>query len=235
MIFKKLGKLTSVPSSQSGFSLIEVVISLSIFSLVIGLLYSGFWTSTRLLTRDDSEIKKLEKRLLVQRLIPKWFENSIVTTEGNRSKHLFFSGTQKSVTFFSMQKHYTDTPVLYKIKLTIENNNTTDTEKSQLNIVQRIEKPFFASNRFQANVQKSTVEFSSEITGFSYLESSSGVNDESAWSNTWEQEQLLPFAVRLDTKDGDQITALPRNRLDAECLSRRGIEGLAGRFCNTNF
>ncbi len=233
MKYNSLKVPISSKTSQGGFSLIEVVISISIFSLVVGLLYSSFWTSTRLLTRDDSDIRKLEQRLLIQRLIPKWLENATVTTETNRSKHLYFSGTQRAVTFFSMQKHYTGTPVLYKLQLSIEKPNNQTFAKSQLKITQRIEKPFFSGIGSRANIQQSVIEFDSEVRGFSYRASGYNSKDEALWQKNWEFENSLPDTVRLDLGNGDQIIASPKTKLDAECLSRRGLEGLAGRFCGT--
>lgn len=220
-------------SSQRGFTIIEVVISLSLFSLVIGLLYSGFWTSTKILTRDDSATRELEQRLLLNRVIPQWLDNATVTSEGNRSKYLYFRGKGDQLTFFSTQTHYTGTPVLYKFQILISSSPFSSTSESQLEILQKIERPFFSKRSQESNIQKAVFELGANSSGFSYLAYEPKADVQLEWLDEWVEDTRLPARVRLDLGNGNQIITSPQSTLDAECLSRRGIQGLSGRFCGT--
>lgn len=214
---------------QAGFSLIEVMIALGIFSLVLGLLYSGFWTSSRLLLRSNDQQLELGEQLLLQRLFTQWVSNITISTQANASsKRPFFGGPQK-MRFFSTNVDHKGATALYEFGLSIEEDQENGFGTSRLAISQKLVPPSFVRSNTPPETRTSTISVGSRISRFSYQNQ----EFQSEWIDTWPYEDRLPAAIRIEMTDKTMIIASPAIKLDAECVSQRGLEGLAGRFCGT--
>jgi prepilin-type N-terminal cleavage/methylation domain-containing protein len=92
----------SKKKSNYGFTLLELLISLTIFGLIVGVIFNSFRISVRAWEKGDSEVERHQKSRITLDLLTRQLASAYVTEpkkDGQRS--FLFKGTSKSLEFIS--------------------------------------------------------------------------------------------------------------------------------------
>ena len=205
---------------QDGFTMIELLVSLTIVGLTITLLVSGLQLVSKNWDRTEKKISRQEE---ISRAINLFYRDikrfRPVFLKKNNTYEYFFNGDTKELSFIVVEPAYPTLAGPYVI------NYTTNNSKAGL---RRERHPFKEGiTRFEgATPANQVVLLENSLTYiFSYGEVNS---DTISWTSNWTEKNRLPDMIKMHIKDGQTnkiisppiIAKLP---IDAEqtCISSR--------------
>ena len=188
--------------SEIGFTLIEVVLALSIFALIGTILYGAFSLGNRALTKSQASFEKNQKLRSVGDLLGSYIRSSYPYRASAQDQTIFYEGEEDSLTFVSSFSLAMGGRGMAKIHIYREGEPTKD---GILKLEE--ETPVRFDDTGEEGGQRNSVALQAGVDSFqlSYLDPQS---EDEKWEERWDGQErgILPRAVRLTyrTKDGKE-------------------------------
>jgi general secretion pathway protein J len=189
-------------TSETGFTLIEVVLALSIFALIGTILYGAFSLANGALTKSQVSFEKNQKLRSAGDLLGSYIRSSYPYRASAQDPTVLYQGEQDSLTFVSSFSLAVGGRGMAKIHI------YRDGEASREGTL-RLEEttPVGVDDAEEEGGQLNSVTLQEGVDSFriAYLDPRS---DEENWEDRWDgqERRMLPRAVRLTyrTKDGKE-------------------------------
>lgn len=181
------------PRAVRGFTLLELLVAITIFSLVIAVLFSGYRLGVRsweLGERTHEAVAELRLAgAFVRRHAAQAFPLAI---SENRAWRLWFTGEPERLVFITAMPAYLGQGGMYQMTLEIEDAD----EDRKLTVARRLLHPDADSGKPGVDDRPRPLAVGLESATFDYFGVSS---DESvaSWHRSWVDQQRLPELVRL--------------------------------------
>lgn len=189
-------------TSEIGFTLLEVVLALSIFALIGAILYGAFSLGNRALTKAEASFEKNQKLRSLGDLLGSYIRSSYPYRASVQDQTIFYQGEEDSLTFVSSFSLAMGGRGMAKIHVYREGESSKD---GILKLEE--ETPVRFDDSEEESGQRNSVVLQTGVESFqlSYLDPES---DDEKWEPRWDGEErgILPRAVRLvyRTQDGKE-------------------------------
>jgi prepilin-type N-terminal cleavage/methylation domain-containing protein len=188
-------------TSEIGFTLIEVVLALSIFALIGMILYGAFSLGNNALTKSQASFDNNQRLRSLGDLLGSYIRSSYPYRASAQDQTIFYQGEGDSLTFISSFSLSLGGRGMAKIHIYREGDSSKD---GVLKLEE--ETPVrFDDESEQGQSNAVTLEAGVENLQISYLDPQS---EEEKWEERWDgrERSALPRAVRLvyRTKDGKE-------------------------------
>jgi len=190
--------------TQTGFTLVELIIALLILSFVMVLCASGFKFSTRVWDTINSQSEQLDSLQAVQGFMRKSISLALINDrlieDEKEIQHTVFIGAEKSLRYVSYSPQYGVDDYLYKYDLFVdrENNNLSLTYKPYN--LQVNNKKDGAETVLISGVKDIKIEY---FSGFETEDSNNG------WLTSWDDQFVLPLLIKIRLIFEDEKVAWP--------------------------
>ncbi len=184
---------------RAGFTLVELLVAISVFSLVIVLLFAGFRLANRGWDTSIKLVEKVERPRLAHGFIRRYLESAVPLWRQEDSESvLLFSGTEDSLRFVSGMPAHLGEGGLYVIDLAVKEEEGK-------------EKLLFSRSMAHPDLREESIVPEPEITtlveealdiSFAYF-GAEEEDGEDEWMQLWEITEWLPKLVRLTVRDED--------------------------------
>lgn len=177
---------------QAGFTLLELLVGLTVFSLLVVTLYSGFRFGTRSWEAgsDSTEVSN-EQRLasaFMRRELGKAY--GLAVRDGARWR-LRFEGSRERLVFISDGSRYVGQGGLYEMTLAVEGGR-----ERHLSVARRPLDPAVAAASNERNLLPRPLVEEVESAEFAYF-GSPAKRMETTWYDSWDGADRLPSLVRV--------------------------------------
>jgi len=180
--------MTSV-SDKKGFTLIEVLVAVTIIAVIVLSIYSAFNTGITAYKKMDTAFSSFQDARIILNVIETDLKNSFIYSEESS----FFKGGSSALDFFSILNTYDKDEKynsLCRIKYTLEGN-----------VLKRTVYSGFAALGDDENAQSQELSNGIEKIDFEYACIGSGEDKTIIWRNVWPQKDgqagQLPLAVKI--------------------------------------
>ena len=183
-----------------GFTLIEVVVSIALFALLMGVVYSGFSTAVRAYDDAESRVGKVERMRVISAFIRRSVSGAQALALANRGKWaLQFEGEAERIRYVADLPGYVGISGLHEIVLELEPSG------DQRNLVMRrrvlsIGRDGQVQGDFDTRVLAEGIEdFSLRFYGPNdgTGDGAAGGEAEPMWQDAWQSLKHLPLLVEL--------------------------------------
>ena len=178
---------------QRGFTLLEALVGITIFSLVVVALYAGFRVGVRSWDAGErSHTTTSELRIagsFVRRNLSQTFP--LAVSEGSAWR-LWFQGLPRKVVFVTQVPAYLGQGGVYEMILSVDDEG----ESERLMVSRRLLHPDVEPGRAGVDDEARPLVADLKSAEFAFFGTPRGAADP-AWHNTWEGAQRLPSLVRL--------------------------------------
>ena len=190
---KRVQKQVSQPS---GFTLIEVLIAITLFSLITVLLASSFHLVDKSRTASLAKVDEMETVRQAQQLFKQYLETAQpVWLQRDSERRLLFSGTAHELTFVSVMPAYLGDAGLYEIRLQV----TGEASNKKLKFDRQLLHPDLFDTADEQQ-QADTVLLEHHELKFSYF-GRTDENEAKDWHEEWPSIDHLPDLVQLMIRD----------------------------------
>lgn len=215
--------------AHGGFTLLELLISLTLISLTMVILYSGFWLGMRTWDAGETSTQQSEQMRLVANTLKHYLSQALpLMVRENRGWRLQFEGTEHTLRFISPMSPYLGTGGLYELALEV----IEDRGKSQLKLTRTLlhpdRDPDLESNE---PAQAVLVDDLADVR-FSYLGRQQAFfgNRQTVqeWQDEWQDATRIPLLVRLELttkKEQPWPPLIVAPQVDGEQYQALGDEG----------
>lgn len=210
----------------AGFSLIEVLVALGIFSLVGGLLAGALWSGQSQVARLERGRQAAEDHLVLRRVVGSWLQSATLPAWGGEdttpSSALGFVGDERRMAFVT-----TLGGGLHRSTLVVEDVARGGTllragrQRLDLSAAADAELPVMAVADVLASPQ---------VLSFAY-----GVTSSEAglvWKAAWGDVRRLPVYVQIRADGVPLLTVSIASSVAGACLQLRGLDGLHSGECS---
>jgi len=189
--------LRSIPSGQVGFTLLEVVLALTIFALMGAILYGAFSLGHRAVERSKHAFEKNQKSRSFGDLLGSYVRSSYPYRGSLQDPTVFYEGEEENVTFVSSFSLAMGGRGMAKIRLSLEE---TDQGQGSLRLEEVV--PVRLSEEGGVEGIKSSLVLQENVRDFrlAYLDPT---NAQENWEDRWDakEKRTLPRAVRLSYRN----------------------------------
>ena len=189
--------LRSIPPSQLGFTLLEVVLALTIFALMGGILYGAFSLSHRAVEKSKHAFEKNRKSRSFGDLVGSYVRSSYPYRGSQQDPNVFYEGEEEQLIFVSSFSLAMGGRGMAKIQLSWER---TDEGLGSLRLEEVV--PVRLGAKVSEEGIRSSVVLQEGVQDFrlAYLDPT---NVEENWVERWDakEKRLLPRAVRLSYRN----------------------------------
>jgi general secretion pathway protein J len=188
--------------SEQGFTLLEVVLALSIFGLIGAILYGAFSLTQGAVTKSQASFEKNQKLRSFGDLLGSYIRSSYPYRASPQDQTIFYQGGEDSLTFVSSFSLAMGGRGIAKIHIYREG----ETNKEGFLKLEE-ETPVRVDDTDEEGGQRNSITLQEGVGGLqiSYLDPQS-VDDK--WEDSWDgqERRMLPRAVRLiyRTQDGHE-------------------------------
>lgn len=194
---KTFGKYPRGIDDSRGFTLIEVVLALTIFALMGGILYGAFSLGHSAVEKSQANSTRNQKLRSIADLLGSYVRSAFPYRESPQEQTAFFEGDSESLTFVSAYSQGMGGRGMAKIQITKdEDENGRATVKLQETAPVRINSEAAAAGQTHGIVLHDDVrEFR-----LAYLDPQA---EEEIWEERWDasERRMLPRAVRFTYQD----------------------------------
>lgn len=179
-------KLKGNIKTSSGFTLVELLISLTITAVVISICAGAFKLGISSVERGNKKKDEQERYVAAVEILEHQLGSLCL------KRNCAFSGTEKEIVF------YTYYP--------LENRKESEIAKTTYRVVtdendQGLNLEISERNAFPLGVEKDDEKFMTILSGmesfsFQYLESN--INSKKKWTNKWDNDREFPLAVKVE-------------------------------------
>ncbi len=190
-----------VNNNANGFTLIEVLIALTLLGVMMTLLMTTFRAGTRSWSAGESLSAATGNQFIVQNFLRLYLENArpVVDdfTEENESE-FSFSGDKHAVIFVAGLPANQDRGGLWRFALGLEKNGRTN------DLVVLVE-PFYPDIDDDAELSE-TLTLLSDVKTFdiSYFGKDEVTSQDEDWNDDWEDKNELPSLIKIDLQVENQ-------------------------------
>jgi general secretion pathway protein J len=184
-------------SAAGGFTLIEVVLALTIFALMGAILYGAFSLGHGAAEKSEAHSTRQQKRRVVAELLGNYIRSSYHYRASAQDQTIYFVGESDSVTFVSAYSQAMGGRGLAKIRLASENDsNGRGTLKLDETAPVRVNTEGGGAGQSHSVVLQTDL----EALRFAYLDPQAELE---TWEERWDggERRTLPRALRLSYRD----------------------------------
>jgi general secretion pathway protein J len=205
--------------SNAGFTLLEFLIALLLFSLLSVALFGSIRTCTAVWSRASSHADASDHGLHAQDLLRYLIENAypLYLFDNANSGHVDFSGSESSLSFLSVAPMALGNGGRSRIKLAIERHG--DSVDLLLE-----SKPELAIVSNEAEKARKPLLTGASAVAFSYF-GKTPADRSAAWHDDWANRVELPRLIRIeahfqanDERDWPDLIVTPRIVADVRCV-----------------
>lgn len=190
--------MAAKPTKQEGLTLLELLISMTLMSLILILLFGGLRLANRSWDAGQARAEETTEVRLVTRLLRRTLRQLVPTiVQDTMGAHLAFEGMGQSLTFTAPLPAHLGPGGLYVITLSLNESG----DAGQLRLVAHPYRP--ESNSDAAGPGTETVVLVEGVQegAFTYF-GSPDPTQPPAWSDRWDSPLRLPQLVRLRLTTG---------------------------------
>jgi prepilin-type N-terminal cleavage/methylation domain-containing protein len=215
-------------TGEAGFSLVETVVALGVFSLVLSFLYASVWSGQRQLARVQHSGEGAIDLLAARRVIEQLIESATVTRPLRENAVPIFVGSGQALRFDALLDSGVSPPGLYRISLSVTPPAASD---PRYGLVLR-RAPLGADAQDEAQARQAVLLTSADKPAFVYRTAvREGRRVVHIWADDWADQTRLPPAVGLRIGQELVLIASPRLDLDPRCVVLAGDPGLLSADC----
>ncbi len=174
------------------FTLVEVIIAISLLVTVIGILFLGTGTVMSSWEQLGRHTKSLEELFLLDRSLDALLTNIIPLTwpdEDNiKQESLFFGESNKVVFSYIHSFNQLEDGAIRTCSMFVEDDEL---------VVYYCERPPFPDNLNSDILKRSVLAYGIESIGFAYADMEEG---DLEFKDTWEEEDYLPLGIRINVR-----------------------------------
>ena len=200
---------------DSGFTLIEILIALTLFSVTLILIFSGLNTTSRSWLASERQIEKNEIQRLVIAFVKRQLGQTVplIQLDGKKN-NLLFKGTQHSLQFVSALPAHRGGGGLYLLNLEVDMglNLQYQMMSSDVGITSAFSGDNIHSQSLIPNIDTIT---------FSYF-GSEQQDEIPSWHKQWENKNRLPDIISMRLTSTDLTTYWPEIRVPVRTQTSRG-------------
>lgn len=225
----------SVLNRAGGFTLLEMLVSMAIFSLLAGTAYAGLRISARTVEAGELRIAAAEQQRVgvafVERYLSQAQPVATRSASTNNRWQVYFDGSGEQVTFLTEMPTHLGYGGLYKMTLAFEGSG----DSGRLVVRRELFGADSAQESDRSVFTSRTLLGSLSDGGFQYF----GIvkdAEEPEWNANWEGEESMPLAVRVSIEPSSglwppfsvplRVTGVRRVTADGE--GEEGEEGGEG-------
>jgi prepilin-type N-terminal cleavage/methylation domain-containing protein len=184
-------------SAASGFTLIEVVLALTIFALMGAILYGAFSLGHGAAEKSEAHSTRQQKQRVTAELLGNYIRSSYPYRESAQNPTIYFAGESDSLTFVSTYSQAMGGRGLAKIHLAKESDANG---RAALKLEETV--PVRVNTELGGTGQSHSVVLQAELAELrlSYLDPQAEVE---TWEDRWDgsERRLLPRALRISYRD----------------------------------
>ncbi len=193
-------KTLFVRRALRGFTLVELLVAMTILSLITGLIFSGLQFGTKVAGDLQSEVAHTQKVHLVQRMLRKQLQHAAPMTRKSieSTGEVAFEAKYDSIEFIATMSAGTGYSGLYRVRIGIEEDFSRGNGNKKLTLASSALVP---EDDFRGGVPKlrEVVVFENFSDGeFMYRDSAEAGTD--GWVSEWRNSRKLPALVRLSLR-----------------------------------
>jgi prepilin-type N-terminal cleavage/methylation domain-containing protein len=182
---------------SAGFTLIEVVLALTIFALIGGILYGAFSLSHSAVEKSQVNSMRNQKQRSIADLLGSYVRSTFPYRESPQEQTAFFEGDVESLTFVSAYSQGMGGRGMAKIQISMdEDDNGRETVKLEETAPVRL------SSESGVGGQTYSIVLQDNVKEFrlAYLDPQA---EEETWEDRWDgrERRMLPRAVRFTYQD----------------------------------
>jgi prepilin-type N-terminal cleavage/methylation domain-containing protein len=182
---------------SAGFTLIEVVLALTIFALIGGILYGAFSLSHSAVEKSQVNSTRNQKQRSIADLLGSYVRSTFPYRESPQEQTAFFEGDVESLTFVSAYSQGMGGRGMAKIQISMdEDDNGRETVKLEETAPVRL------SSESGVGGQTYSIVLQDNVKEFrlAYLDPQA---EEETWEDRWDgrERRMLPRAVRFTYQD----------------------------------
>lgn len=190
-------KATRASARAAGFTLIEVVLALTIFALIGGILYGAFSLGHNAVEKSQVNSTRNQKQRSIADLLGSYVRSTFPYRESPQEQTAFFEGDAESLTFVSAYSQGMGGRGMAKIQITKdEDDNGRGTVKLEETAPVRL------SSESGGGGQTYSIVLQDNVKEFrlAYLDPQA---EEETWEDRWDgrERRVLPRAVRFTYQD----------------------------------
>lgn len=186
-----------VRNIHRGFTLIEMLIALTILSMVVGMTFGSLRLAGAVARSVDAQITRAQNIHHVQRLLRDQLRHAIPVIDPDKfdSEILDFNATDHEVSFIAPITVGGKLPGLYRMSLKVSRNMDHYPVTNRLVLTFELRTPEHRSGRFDSEVTELTLIEDFLGARFAYFDNTrSGAE---RWVDEWRDRQSLPRLIRL--------------------------------------
>jgi general secretion pathway protein J len=180
-------------TAAGGFTLIEVVLALSIFALMGAILYGAFSLSHTAVAKSDANSTRNQKQRVIADLLGSYIRSTFPYRDSPQDQSVFFDGESDSLTFVSAYSQAMGGRGMARISIVVD--EATD-GRAALKLEESA--PVRLNSDADSSGQSHSVVMQENVREFrlAYLDPQA---EEENWQERWDgrEKRILPRAVRL--------------------------------------
>lgn len=191
--------------TQSGFTLLEILIAISLFALMMTLLFSGFQAMNRGVDNSRLLQDKHEQLRVLHQLVQQYMRPAVPVWQVLENKRgLTFGGGEYELSFVTNMPAHLGAAGLYQVILSVEKDE--DNELFSLKFTRNLLHPEYQPD-------KDTLKRSSIILqGFDSIRFEyygfDSIQQASEWTSDWHHQRQLPQLVKVTLKSDTLSTEM---------------------------
>jgi len=206
------------PGGEAGFTLVEVLVALALFSLLASLLFNNVRFGLKAWQTGSAQGELLARSSAAQDVMRRLIGNAypMLVGSGGNDPSIDFEGTQETMSFLGDAPVVTGGAGRFRFKLFPER------KQDQTNLVLS-SAPELANPQDTSMTTNSVLVADIDRVEFSY--SQGGAGSETKWSNSWSRLRELPMLVRVRVafRSGNarlwpDLLIAPRIAADVSCI-----------------
>jgi prepilin-type N-terminal cleavage/methylation domain-containing protein len=190
-------KTTRSSAGAAGFTLIEVVLALTIFALMGGILYGAFSLSHSAVEKSQVNSTRTQKQRSIADLLGSYVRSTFPYRESPQEQTAFFEGDAESLTFVSAYSQGMGGRGMAKIQITKDED---DNGRATVKLAETA--PVRLSGESGGGGQTYSIVLQDNVKEFrlAYLDPQA---EEETWEDRWDgrERRMLPRAVRFTYQD----------------------------------
>jgi general secretion pathway protein J len=186
-----------IKASAAGFTLIEVVLALTIFALMGTILYGAFSLGHSAVERAEVSFTRSQKLRAASDLLASYVRSAFPYRESQQEPSLFFSGEAETLTFVSAYSHGLGGRGMAKISIA---KDEALNGRARLKLAESVPVRFGDDGSAAGLTHSLILQDGMRDFRLAYLDPQSEVEQ---WEDRWDAKErgLLPRAVRLTYRD----------------------------------
>lgn len=195
--------------NQKGFTLVEILVAMTILSLILILLFNTLFTTNRSWQATERIISKNDELRLVGDFLRRQLSQTTpLVGLKQRKQQLIFEGKTNELRFTSVLPSHRGGGGVQIITLKMNNED----EKNQLNLFYEYANPDYSPFDEKENIQSvNLLENISDIE-LTYF-GADKINEEPTWRDEWENKDHLPLLINLKVRAFDEVQNWPELKI----------------------